>query len=58
MSATHFEKSVSFLGTYIVKPCEKKRVPQKVIGKNFLGWYVTPNKLQQTVHYNTCYNFV
>jgi hypothetical protein len=27
MSATHFEKSVSFLGTYIVKPCEKKPVP-------------------------------
>jgi hypothetical protein len=29
MSATPFEKSVSFLGTHIVKPCEKKYVPQK-----------------------------
>jgi hypothetical protein len=29
MSATHFGKSVSFLGTHIAKPCEKKPVPQK-----------------------------
>jgi len=28
------------------------------MGKNFLGWYVTLDKLQQTVHYKTCYNFV
>jgi hypothetical protein len=29
ISATHFEKSVSFLGKYKVKTCEQKPAPKK-----------------------------